>query len=78
MQGVELGILKYTFSINLKIFISCDRFNTHIAIKYYTDTHTGYIWARMRENLSSGFPTKRASKQSPQLQRLSRKLKFCT
>ena len=34
------------------------------------------IWASLRENLSSGFPTKRVSKQSPQLQRLARKLKF--
>ena len=34
------------------------------------------IWASSRENLSSGFPTKRVSNQSPQLQRLARKLKF--
>ena len=33
------------------------------------------IWASSRENLSSGFPTKRVSNQSPQLQRLPRKLK---
>ena len=33
-------------------------------------------WASSRENLSSGFPTKRVSNQSPQLQRLARKLKF--
>ena len=33
-------------------------------------------WAASRENLSSGFPTKRVSNQSPQLQRLARKLKF--
>ena len=30
-------------------------------------------WASSRENLSSGFPTKRFSNQSPQLQRLARK-----
>ena len=35
-----------------------------------------FIWASSRENLSSGFPTKRVSNQSPQLQRLARKLKF--
>ena len=29
------------------------------------------IWAAIRENLSSGFPTKRDSNQSPQLQRLA-------
>ena len=34
------------------------------------------IWAAMQENLSSGFPTKQDSMQSPQLQRLARKLKF--
>ena len=34
------------------------------------------IWASSRENLSSGFPTKRDSNQSPQLQRRARKLKF--
>ena len=34
------------------------------------------IWASSRENLSSGFPSKRDSNQSPQLQRQSRKLKF--
>ena len=32
--------------------------------------------ASSQENLSSGFPTKRVSKQSPQLQRLASKLKF--
>ena len=36
----------------------------------------GNIWASSRENLSSGFPTKRVSNQSPQLQRLASKLKF--
>ena len=38
--------------------------------------HFRVIWASMRQNLSSRFPTKRVSKQSPQLQRLARKLKF--
>ena len=33
-------------------------------------------WPRRRENLSSGFPPKRVSNQSPQLQRLARKFKF--
>ena len=33
------------------------------------------IWASTRENLSLGFLTKRDSNQSPQLQRLARKLK---
>ena len=34
------------------------------------------ICASLRENLSSVCPTKRVSNQSPQLQRLARKLKF--
>ena len=34
------------------------------------------IWATSQQNLSSGFPTKRDSNQSPQLQRLAKKLKF--
>ena len=34
------------------------------------------ILASSRENLSSGFPTNRVSNQSPQLQRLARKLNF--
>ena len=34
--------------------------------------------ATMRENLSSGFPTERVSNQSPQLNRLARKLKLCS
>ena len=37
---------------------------------------SGVTWASSRENLSSGFPTKRVSNRSPQLQRLARKLKF--
>ena len=32
--------------------------------------------ATTRENLSSGFPSKRVSNQSPRLNRLARKLKF--
>ena len=35
-----------------------------------------YIWASSRENLSWGCPTERVSNQSPQLQRLARKLNF--
>ena len=34
------------------------------------------IWATLRENLSLGCPTKRVSNQSPQLQRLAKKLKL--
>ena len=35
-----------------------------------------FIGASTRKNLSSGFPTNRDSNQSPQLQRLARKLRF--
>ena len=35
------------------------------------------IWASSRQNLSSGFPSKRDSNRSPQLQRLARISKFC-
>ena len=38
--------------------------------------YTTIIWALPRENLSSGFPPKRVSSQSLQLQTLARKLKF--
>ena len=34
------------------------------------------MWASSLQNLSSGFLTKRDSNQSPQLQRLARKLNF--
>ena len=41
-------------------------------IWWYTSTNEQfeYIWALSRQNLSSGFPTKRDSNQSPELQRL--------
>ena len=41
--------------------------------------HTSHIykWVSLWQNLSSGFPTKQGSNQSPLLQRLARKLKFC-
>ena len=42
----------------------------------YAESILFIIWATSRENLSSGFPPKRVSNQSPQLQRLARKLKF--
>ena len=35
-----------------------------------------FIWAATRQNLSSVFPTKQDSKQSPLLVGLARKLKF--
>ena len=46
--------------------------------KTLEDTHrlVLHIWATSRENLSSGFPSKRVSNRSPQPQRLSRMLKF--
>ena len=37
----------------------------------------GNIWAVMQQNLSSGFPKKRDSNQSPMPQALDRIVKFC-
>ena len=53
-----------------------------VVVVFHDHTHLLFanskieIWASSRENLSSGFPTKRDSNQSPQLQRLARKKKF--
>ena len=52
------------FTFNMKIYVS-------VLFKCNT-----MIWSSSRENLSSGFLTKRDSNQSSQLQRLARKLKF--
>ena len=49
--------------------------HTSLLILSLTDTFMT-SWASSQENLSSGRPTKRVSNQSPQLQRLARKLKF--
>ena len=46
-------------------------FHTTLYLKY-TEDNMGLV----AKNLSSGFPTKRISDQSPQLQRLARELKF--
>ena len=48
-------------------------FKTEKEVIFMHDTN---IWASLRQNQSSGFPTKRDSNQSHQLQRLARKLKF--
>ena len=39
--------------------------------KHHDEVMSNIIWASSRENLSLGFPTKRVSNQSPQLQRLA-------
>ena len=44
--------------------------------EFQEKSDTKLKWASPRENLSSGFPPKRVSNQSPQLQRLAKKLKF--
>ena len=43
---------------------------------YHRKYNRLYLQYSSRENLSSGFPTKRVSNQSPQPQRVARKLKF--
>ena len=50
-------------------------FNAADCLLYDLDG-TSFKWASSRQNLSSGFPTKRVSSQSPQLQRLARKNKI--
>ena len=45
------------------------------ASKHQEDYTVPTRWALSRQNLSSGFPTKRVSNQSLQLQRLARNLK---
>ena len=47
-----------------------------LLIRRVSEEDIYHNWAWSRENLSSGFPTKRVSNQSPQLQRLARELKF--
>ena len=37
-------------------------------LKYVHESRTSIIWTSTRENLSSGFPSKRVSNQFPQLQ----------
>ena len=49
----------------------------HLIVSWKTIIIIEINWASSRENLSSGCPTKPVSNQSPQLQRLARKLKFC-
>ena len=47
-----------------------------LRLKHGVTMNKTSIWASSRQNLSSGFPTKRVSNQSPRLQGLARKLKF--
>ena len=54
----------------LSLLLMCFIFTKLIITFFY------YTWASTRQNLSLGFPTKRDSNQSPQLQRLARKSKF--
>ena len=66
-------IFTYHFKKNCEIFaVTALLFNKEIL---------GFLmlvmkWASSQENLSLWFPTKRVSNQSPQLQRLAKKLKF--
>ena len=50
--------------------------NAHLCNKYQNLIYCSIIWALLQENLSLGCPTKPVSNQSPQLQRIARKLKF--
>ena len=62
--------------------LNLDRPKAKISIAYfvnntwrYITANSDFIWASSQQNLSLGFPTKLDSNQSPQLQRLARKLK---
>ena len=69
---LQLGFFIHTLLMYTN-FLKC--ILIHIC-SYVFATYT-YIWASPRENLSLGFPSKWGSNQSPQLQRFTRKLKFC-
>ena len=56
----------------LNIIICCTCYIYPGAVEQATEIYE----ATTRENLSSGFPTERVSNQSPQLNRLARKLKL--
>ena len=58
-----------TFALS-KIFVSFNLIASVMPVSYWK-------WASSRQNLSSGFLSKRDSSQSPQLQRLARISKFC-
>ena len=60
------SIYSYAFLLNSAIVVQTSDSMTTL----------GYICASTRQNLSSGFLTKRVLNQSPQLQRLARQLKF--
>ena len=65
-----------TFKKNLFLYCRSYIFSCHVVNEGAKKGDYCIVWASSRENLSSGFPTKRASNQSLQLQRLARKLKF--
>ena len=70
---VDKPICLNNFRINMVIGIPAQ---CHRNMFIWKMVHVIIIWASSRENLSSGFPTKQVSNQSPQLQRLARQLKF--
>ena len=55
-----------------------DSISMELSILYFKGllVNTAIKWASTLQNLSLGFPTKRDSKLSPQLQRPARTLKF--
>ena len=67
-------------SANIFSYLRCVYMHLHVSLLQKRATfHFGLkhiIWASLRQNLSLGFPLKGVSNQSPQLQRLARKLKF--
>ena len=67
MNGGDKNRKHYIECINCFIICLSDK---HVL------NNNDHKWATSQQNLSSGFPSKQDSNQSPQLQRLARKLKF--
>ena len=75
---LKIGISKvqdfenFEFS-QIQMYVETDAFTLSLLLESEVSS---LIWASTQQNLSSGFLKKRDSNQSPQLQRLARKLKF--
>ena len=71
-HGVVCGLwMLYFLNILTYYFIKDSQPYSSFGLGLYT-----FVWATMKENLSSGFPTKWDSNQSPHLQRVARKLTY--
>ena len=69
-QGVIEGTRSAFISFCSAMFVGPEGAHQQLPATVLNQVH--YIWVVMQENLSSGFPTRQDSKQSPQLQRLAK------